>query len=319
MSRNRVVSTMHRAFGGAFALLVACSDASEAASVTPDATAPPVSIPAPDASPENSSKAEPVAEAGTPDASPPDVAPRAGLSIKFDYRFDSAGFFSAPERRRSLEAAAAVWSSVVKDEFDIVPKGTYAISRNPERYEEPAQPVTLDHDIDGILIFVASADLPDNLNGKAAVTAGIGQVSDPQLKQQLRERFDGKDFEPWTGWIAFRRDAPWYFDTAPTATGTVPPDNHDFVSVALHEIGHVLGVGQAKAFDDLIVGTEFTGPTAVSTHGGNVPMASDRSHVPNTVSSGGKEMLMDPSHSKGKRTFPTALDLALLKDIGYEL
>lgn len=40
------------------------------------------------------------------------VAP---LQQRFDYRFDTVGFFTAPERRAALEAAGAAWSNIIRD------------------------------------------------------------------------------------------------------------------------------------------------------------------------------------------------------------
>jgi hypothetical protein len=114
--------------------------------------------------------------------------------------------------------------------------------------------------------------------------------------------------------------AQWYFDPAPTASGSVPEGKADFVSVALHEIGHVLGFSnETKAFERFTAGSHFTGANAVKLFGGRIPLADDLSHPRDGVVSDGHDVLMDPAAITGTRHFPTPLDLAILKDIGYEL
>lgn len=297
----------------------ACGDAS-----TPDgAPAPETDVPVADAAP--APLPDPL-----PDASPADVAPgdagpsdaappKTGLRIAFDYRFDTFGFFSDPVRKQSLEAAAAIWSKLLKDQFAKVPKGTYAITRNPEKYLDPAAPVTLDADIEGILVFVGSSKFTEAAHARASSTAGVSQVADPALAQALRARYDGADHEPWTGWIAFNRDRDFHFDASPKANGTVPAGKIDFVSVALHEIGHVLGIGVSKAWDAYVDGTNWTGPKAKAVFGGPVPLSADKGHVPTNMLFDGGAILMDNGSAAGERTFPSPLDLAMLADIGYEL
>jgi hypothetical protein len=168
-------------------------------------------------------------------------------------------------------------------------------------------------------VFVGSAVFPDTPHARSATTAGTSQVSDPVLAKRLRDRYDGPDHEPWTGWISFNRNDPWYFDAAPTASGVVPADKVDFVSVALHEMGHVLGIGGSNAWKALVDGDFFIGPNAMKVYGGKVPLAPDHGHLPLNLLFNGKEVLMDAASAKGERSFPSALDLALLQDIGYEL
>ena len=45
------------------------------------------------------------------------------FNIKFDYRFDTEGFFNDPEKRIVLEQAAQIWSYYIQDEFTDIPAG----------------------------------------------------------------------------------------------------------------------------------------------------------------------------------------------------
>lgn len=45
------------------------------------------------------------------------VVRSSNFDIKFDYRFDTEGFFNDHSRRDSLEAAATIWESILTDEW----------------------------------------------------------------------------------------------------------------------------------------------------------------------------------------------------------
>ena len=55
------------------------------------------------------------------------------------------------------------------------------------------------------------------------------------------------DFGPWGGSVAFTPDAEWHFGSeAP------PPDRLDFRSAAIHELGHILGLGTSPSWERLV-------------------------------------------------------------------
>ena len=74
------------------------------------------------------------------------------FTIKFDYRFDSSGFFDDLDRRATLEAAAAEWENIIGDEFSDIPAGASFDIRDPS---DPSvtHTITLTEPIDDILIF----------------------------------------------------------------------------------------------------------------------------------------------------------------------
>lgn len=271
---------------------------------------------------------EPGSDAGT-DAVPAassDGAPAVGaapadglapLQIQVDYRYDKSGFFSDPSRRAALEAACAIWSRTLRVDFPDVPAGTSVLSRDPESPTVAGTTFPIDYTIHDLVVFVGSSRLPEGTLGSSAPTAGLSGVTDPKLRGELSARFDGGSFRPWTGWISFDADAPFFFDPAPRADGSVPAGQVDFVSVALHELGHVLGFGTAKAFEARVEGGAFVGPRAKALFGGAVPLAGDLNHFPNTLLWERQRALMDVSDPPGARFFPTALDVAVLEDLGY--
>jgi hypothetical protein len=243
-------------------------------------------------------------------------APSHRFSIRFDYRFDTVGFFT-PERRAALEAAGAIWSSVIRDDFDTVPKGTGIRLRNPENRDEYLWVNSIEEDIDDLLVFVGTSEAIPGLGRSGP--AGTVMTDDPVLDAALAARRDGADFEPWAGSISFKASSNFFFDPTPASAGDIPPEAFDFISTAVHELGHVLGFASCAAFTALISGTSFIGPAAQASYGGPVPLMSDLGHFQDHLQSDGVDTLMDPGISNGVRLVPTQLDRAVFADLGYEL
>lgn len=266
------------------------------------------------------------------------------FSISFDYRFDSNGFFDNPAARAALEAAADVWEAVIGDEFDNVGAGISFFVSNPNT--GASSQVTLDQEIDDLLIFVGAsaspfgiaagetAALPEDLSCGCSVCHGASAseteaatvlaragysgfgASGDALNARITSNFRGQgattDFEPYAGVASFNTEINWNFDLA-----SAQPGQFDFLTVAVHEIGHVLGVGTAPAFDRWIDGG-FFGPNAMAANGGNaVPLHSDNSHV--QAGYAGNTVVMDPSIGAGQRYPLSEIDKAILADMGYEV
>jgi hypothetical protein len=108
----------------------------------------------------------------------------------------------------------------------------------------------------------------------------------------------------------------WYF-------GQRPPGRHsgeDFLTVALHELGHVLGIGTAPSwFAQVAPDGHFTGAASEATFGGPVPLAADRSHWARHLRSGGQMVVMQPGLLPGERRAFTPLDFAGLEDVGWQV
>lgn len=251
-----------------------------------------------------------------PDGGAPDVG---FFTIRIDYRYDTAGAF-VPLARETMEAAADVWSGLIADDFENVPEGTMLRCRHPERIDEPGITFDVDYEIEDLVVFVGFTDI-DGLRGNQASTSlsFTEEVSDDGLLERLRERFYGAKFEPWIAQVSFDSAEPWFYDITPSPGESVPEDEHDFLSTALHELGHVLGIGNSDAFQSLVVDGHFEGPRAQEVYGGPVPLAPDGVHVDPSVLSDGEEVLMDTGNRDGVRKWPTRLDVAILEDIGYTI
>jgi len=233
------------------------------------------------------------------------------FDIRFDYRFDDRGLFDDPDARAALEAAADLWEALILDEFDAVPAGVRFSTRDPG--SGLTTDVTLEEPVDDLLIFVAGAPLIGQLaNAGPSGFDAEGDVLRARVTGDFRGQGPATDFEPYVGNIRFSSTANWSF-----ALDAPVPGRSDFLSTAAHEIGHVLGISTAPAFDALSVNGGFTGPNALAENGGQpVPLEPD-GHVADGFRGG--EVLLDPTNSVGERKMPTAVDLALLADIGYEI
>jgi hypothetical protein len=122
------------------------------------------------------------------------------------------------------------------------------------------------------------------------------------------------DFGRWGGAITFDTVGPnWHFDhnTGPS-TG-----QDDFLSVALHELGHLLGFGTAPSWNNLISGSLFTGPVSTSLFGSNPPVTTG--HWASGTMYQGQEVAMDPDILVGTRKTFTELDFAGLDDLGWQV
>jgi hypothetical protein len=120
---------------------------------------------------------------------------------------------------------------------------------------------------------------------------------------------------PWGGSIAFDTATNWYFGDA--ASG-LKSNQLDFVSVAAHELMHIMGWGTTTVWDNKIVNSNFAGTNAINVFGGPVPLA-DAEHFANTTTIDGRRPSMVQVFVTGERLLPSRLDLAAMQDIGWQL
>lgn len=241
------------------------------------------------------------------------------FDISIDYRFDTSGFFSQTART-TMEAAADAWEALIADEFDRVPAGLSFTISNPSDGASD-ETVTLSQPIDDLLIFVGTQDPPfgKNPGGDTLARAGVrgfdntGDALKSRISANFRDQGPVTDFEPFLGAISFDPSRDWSFDLEGPVSG-----KHDLFSVALHEIGHVLGIGQAEIFKTQTAGQSFDGVNARAVNDGEpIPLSEDESHTDPSVRDG--ENLLSPTLTIGQRQEITDIEKAFLADIGYEI
>ncbi len=256
------------------------------------------------------------------------------LQIEFDYRFDTRGFFTdqltgAPivERRQLLDVAATFYSGFT-DMLNPITSGvgdSWSVSIvHPSLEGGLANPVTLVDEFipqDTIKIFVGGSPSAPGVLGFAGRGFDLMATGSSQFIQTVANRGQtGDDFGVWGGYIWFNSNNSWYFNE--DASG-LSPGNPDFLTTAIHEIGHVLGFGSADSWFNKIVDGMFTGINSVASYGGNVPLDQFGAHWAEGVTSlyNGEfqETLMDPSTPAGERQLLTELDYAAFADIGWEV
>lgn len=267
----------------------------------------------------------------------------ANVDIRFDYSYDSSGFFTA-ERRAVLEQASVAYESMLVDEMTAISPGageSYALT-----FCDPSNPVGCS-DVDPstqasvqnymiaageIVIFVGGARFasatqlgeagPGGYNGDFASVESAFNLACRGQTGGCANGMPMTDFGPWGGAISFASDADWYFDDDVT-TEDVPGTHFDFYSAALHEIGHVLGFGNSDSWNALL---SFEGSTPFfnGAFTGKRELFQDGAHWLDGESStlsgeGDFESVMDRDQAKGQRKHLTDLDFAALQDIGWQV
>jgi hypothetical protein len=254
------------------------------------------------------------------------------IVINFDYSYDG-GFFSGSNssRRQILDAAGGFLGSILTDSLAAITSGGgNNFSAVFQRPDTGAETVLSGFSVaaDTLTVFVGGQDMAaGNLGyggfGGYQVSGTLDFSTKAAQRGQASPSFGASatDFAPWGGLLAFSNSANWYFDDDLSTTETF--SGNDFYSVVLHELGHVLGLGSSDSWMNKTSGTGFTGANAVAVYGGNVPLTGDRSHwqegTQSTVNGLPQETLMDPTIRVGTRKLYTELDLAALKDVGWEV
>ncbi|AOF82321.1 hypothetical protein BSY238_3136 [Methyloversatilis sp. RAC08] len=268
-------------------------------------------------------------------AAPPVLA----LEIEFDYTYDTRGFFTdlatgAPrvDRRALLDMAASHYRGFTDTLSAIMPAegDQWSVSFLHPSLGGPG--VTLNDvaiEADTLRIYVGGSPSAPGVLGFAGTGVNLQATGSAAFVDAVMTRGQlnttgphASDYATWGGYIWFNASNDWYFGA--DAAG-LSPGSPDFLTTATHEIGHILGFGEADSWlAQIDAGTGlFTGTASLAAYGGGVPVDRYGSHwAEGTMSERDGQMqetMMDPSTPFGERQLPTALDYAGFADMGWQV
>lgn len=256
----------------------------------------------------------------------------ANIDIVFDYSYDTSGFFSNANssRQNVLNSAASVFESRFEDTLTAINSG--GSNQFNVNFFNPSNGVSATINnysvaTDRIIVFVGASNLgSDTLAqggpGGFTVSGTAAFVNDAVSRGEpgaLGGPTTQTDFAPWGGSLSFDTNTAFYFDSDTRSDEDF--SGFDFYSVAVHELGHLLGFGTADSYYNRLSGSSFTGPAVTALAGGQpVTGAADSyAHWVEGLSYGGQEAAMTPDIAAGVRKRFTELDFAALKDTGWEV
>lgn len=266
--------------------------------------------------------------------------PAAALTLEIDYTYDTGNFFNTQARRDAIETVAKFYGDLIQDKLLRIHRAdfpgsswtgviTHPATGNAANLSNPVIPE------DTVIVYVGGRVL----SGGTLGIGGPGGWSAAGSSAWF-DRIEGRgsagavvadsfktDFSPWGGSISFDSDRTWNFSLTQNLTGS------DFISVALHEMGHVLGIGTAESWDNQISSSVFAGDASVRSYGTVPPVQSGGGHFGGTGTASKafgsfnvahgltRQVLMLPtlSDSGANLLTTTDLDLAALLDIGWEI
>ena len=264
--------------------------------------------------------------------------PAQALVIEFDYTHDTRGFFTdtatgAPliERRSLLEEAATFYSGFTDSLTAIAPQTGDSWSVKITHPSLGGPQITLNNlsiAADTLRIYVGGSNSAPGVLGFAntgfSLTAsGSAEFVDAVITrgQANASGPNASDYGTWGGMIWFNAANDWHFGSSTAGLTTSTPD---FLTTAIHEIGHILGFGEADAWlAQIDENGFFTGAHSAAAHGGPVRVDQFSAHwaegTMSTLNGLPQETLMDPSTPRGERQLLTALDYAGFADVGWQV
>jgi hypothetical protein len=262
----------------------------------------------------------------------------AGARIVFslDYSLDTSGLFDAGtasgrSAQTAMDRAAQVFSDRFIDSLTaITPGGANTWSariRNPGTGADSFDPSLFGVAANVIKVYVGSRSLTLPEVGSTAAGAALAIGSQTFLDNAASRGQPGAlanpktDYGPWGGSIAFDIDTNWYFGLT---AGGLTSNKIDFLTVATHELAHLLGFSASQpSWAALVSNGKFTGPKATAANANVQPTVSG-SHWLNMNSPVGlngptQVALMDAGVPTGVRRRMTLLDWAALGDVGWQV
>ena len=211
------------------------------------------------------------------------------LTFFVDYRYDTNNFFDTQEKKDAMQAVVDRWGAIIDQsltEVNLVDDGrdarisfshpglggSFQVSSAESQATDAAAGGSIADEYRGAwsipadTLIIYAGGRPLNTAGVGGTGTGLNFTStfnDPVSVLNRGFNVGVGTLPVWGGSIAFDSEASWHFDLNTTS----PFEKTDFYSIALHEIGHVLGL--ATSWDDWeanvdLAAAEFMGPNAVA-------------------------------------------------------
>lgn len=259
----------------------------------------------------------------------------AAMTIEIDYTHDTGNFFNTAEKRAAVKAVAGFYEKIITDKLLRINQADFPGSSWTAVFSHPSTGGTASIDNlvvpeDTIIIYVGGSALPSQISGQGGPGGYGASGSQAWLDRVIARGNSGvlasppTDTAPWGGSITFNNTVAWNFSLTTNQSG------REFITVALHEMAHVLGIGTANSWGALLASGTFTGAAAVQSHGSAPP--ADGGHLLTSLTSplhGSfgrphglvRPVLMLPASTDTGANFDVAtdLDLSCLLDIGWEI
>ncbi len=284
------------------------------------------------------------------------------ITLNFDYTYDDNNFFDentleGAARRVTLDEAASYFEPLTdnldaitddpNDNTDIGPTGKFTsggteiINSWTANFSHPSQNFTQSLpdptiEADTLKIYVGARNL-SSLGQGGPGGFGVSGLSDFVSKVKARGQTSPlettpTEFGPWGGSISFDNNLTSGWSWNDDFNDPLEEYEYDFLSVAIHEIAHVMGIGTAPSWNTYVSGTDFIGDDSVLAYqqdfplATSVPLTSDGGHwaegTQSYVNGVSQEAAMDPTinsvNNLGQRKVFTDLDYAGLADVGWQ-
>ncbi|WP_404307646.1 dockerin type I domain-containing protein [Neorhodopirellula lusitana] len=259
----------------------------------------------------------------------------------FDYSNDN-GYFSGAYayRRDALEQAGEILTDRLRDTLAAIPASNsthtwQASYQNPSTGRTQSLPSGFSVDANEILVYAGGRNLSGLGSDTRAIAVGVqapfsyacstANTACTNFVSNLTTRGEGqtigsgaRDFAPFVASISFdtrnETTSRWSYENE-----ALEDDDFRFLSFAVHELSHVLGIGISDSYIDQVSNFTFTGSKTRQAYqgSGNLPLdgPSAARHVAQSVLQT-QNTLMTPSV---ENLLPSELDFALLDDIGWEV
>lgn len=269
------------------------------------------------------------------------------IDIIFDYSYDTSNYFGDEQRYIMEQVAYAFESRMSGTTFTSSKPSDYtgSTASNPQfTFTNPATggsasvvpgSTTSENNVIGnaneLVIFLGARSRGANPLASAGPAGwGSGSYFPPDnWVNAMQAKDTSTHWEPKMGASSVNTDAAFYYDTdLTTHSDATTSGKTDFYSVMVHEIGHIMGFTSSNAFANYSSGGtagsgSWTGLNAKAEYNNqNVPL-NGNPHWGSSLIQGNVKCAchpsMQPTISSNKRTSFSALDFALLKDVGYTI